>query len=100
MRSFIALLVPLLCAACVGTEKAPDPAGKGLSNPPKPPEGSCGADALQALVGQPAAALETMRFGQVVRVIHPGMAVTMDYREDRLNIEVDAEKIIHRVSCG
>jgi hypothetical protein len=100
MRGFLALLVPLLCAACVVTEEAPDPAGKGLSNPPTPPVGSCGADALQALVGQPAAVLETMRFGQVVRVIHPGMAVTMDYSPDRLNVEVDADKVIRRVSCG
>lgn len=100
MHGFVALLVPLLFAACVVTEEAPSPAGKGRSNPPLPPVGSCGADALQALVGQPASVLETMRFGQVVRVIGPGMAVTMDYREDRLNIEVDADKIINRVSCG
>lgn len=80
--------------------QAPANPGKGLSQMPKPPAGSCGADALQGLVGQPAGVLETMRFGQVVRVIHPGMAVTMDYSPDRLNIEVDADKIISRVSCG
>ncbi|MGL6209221.1 MAG: I78 family peptidase inhibitor [Paracoccaceae bacterium] len=67
---------------------------------PLPVAGSCGADALQGLVGQPASVLQTMKFGQLVRVIRPGQAVTMDYSEDRLNIEVDGAEVISRVSCG
>lgn len=35
-----------------------------------------------------------------VRVIKPGMAVTMDYREDRVNIDVDADNRILKVRCG
>ena len=35
-----------------------------------------------------------------VRVIKPGMAVTMDYREDRVNIDVDADNRIVKVRCG
>jgi hypothetical protein len=34
------------------------------------------------------------------RVIRPGMAVTMDYREDRVNLEVDAENRVLTVRCG
>ncbi len=63
-------------------------------------EALCGADELQDLVGQPATRLETMRFGTEVRVIHPGMAVTMDYSAGRLNIEIDAAGSIARVFCG
>jgi len=61
---------------------------------------ACGADQLQSLVGKSARVLETMKFGVVTRVIRPGMAVTMDYAPDRLNIEIDAAEIISRVSCG
>jgi len=35
-----------------------------------------------------------------VRVIHPGQAVTMDYRGDRVNIKVNERNAIVGVSCG
>lgn len=68
--------------------------------PPPASGDACGASGLQSLVGQPAALLETMRFGVPVRVIRPGMAVTMDYRADRLDIEIDRRETISRVTCG
>ena len=34
------------------------------------------------------------------RVIPPGTAVTMDYREDRVNIDVDADNRVTAVRCG
>jgi hypothetical protein len=40
-----------------------------------------------------------MRFGQEVRILRPGMAVTADYVPTRLNIEIDAAETIVRVSC-
>ena len=61
---------------------------------------SCGADALQGLVGQPASVLETMKFGQETRIIRPDTAVTMDFRPDRLNIEIDVAERISIVRCG
>ena len=85
MRRF-ALLLPFAFAACV--EKA------------APPGGTCGAPALQDLVGQSETVLQTMKFGSPMRIIHPGMAVTMDYREDRLNIEINEAGTIFRVTCG
>lgn len=65
-----------------------------------PPPDGCGAAELQGLVGQPQSVLETMRFSQDLRVIPPGTAVTMDYREDRLNIDLDEAGQITRVWCG
>lgn len=67
---------------------------------PMPDESACGASDLQSLVGQSASVLETMRFGVVTRIIRPGDAVTMDYVPDRLNIAIDSQEIISRVSCG
>ncbi|HDS0923713.1 TPA: hypothetical protein QDZ10_002191 [Stenotrophomonas maltophilia] len=34
------------------------------------------------------------------RVVKPGMAVTMDFREDRLTINVDADNKIERIGCN
>ena len=34
------------------------------------------------------------------RVVKPGMAVTMDFREDRVTVQVDAQNRIERASCG
>ena len=60
---------------------------------------SCGADALQGLVGKPADVLLGMTFDADTRILRPGMPVTMDYRPDRLNIEIDADERIVRVHC-
>lgn len=35
-----------------------------------------------------------------VRVIRPGMMVTMDYREDRVNLDVDADNRVLTIRCG
>lgn len=35
-----------------------------------------------------------------VRIIRPGMAVTMDHRAGRLNLHVDDKGVINRVTCG
>lgn len=93
----LSLLLPLAFAACVAAESPPDP---GLIDPSLPPEGACGAPELQGLVGQPAAVLQTMKFGTTTRIIRPGMAVTMDYSPERLNIEINEAEVISRVSCG
>jgi len=65
-----------------------------------PVGGACGAAAMQGLVGQDAAVLEGLRFSQPVRVIRPGMAVTMEYSEGRLTIEVDEAGVIVALRCG
>jgi hypothetical protein len=60
----------------------------------------CIADELQAFVGQPVSAMSLDNLPEPVRVIAPDTAVTMDYREDRLNIEHDDGQIITRIYCG
>lgn len=85
------LFAPLVLAACV---MAPVPM------PPPDNLASCGADELQYLVGKPGVLLDGMRFGQDVRVIQYGMAVTMDFNSERLNIWLDRRDVIERVTCG
>lgn len=67
---------------------------------PQNPHDACGATDLQSLVGQPASVLETMKFAQPVRILRPDTAVTLDYRPDRLNIDIDAQEKIARVHCS
>ncbi len=66
----------------------------------KKPADSCGADALQSLIGQPKARLETMRFAQPIRIIGPGQPITKDYRLERLNIDYNEKGAISRLWCG
>ena len=65
----------------------------------------CNADGLTDLIGQAASAdlgaqaLE--RSGaRTLRWIQPGTAVTMDYRQDRLDIHIDEHNVVTRLSCG
>lgn len=60
----------------------------------------CGAEGMRDLVGQPASVLDGMVLPADTRIVRPGMAVTMDYRPDRLNIDLDEDDRILRLSCG
>ncbi len=68
-------------------------------------EDSCKADAAQGLVGRSASEAvvkDAVRLSgaKAVRVIpHDGM-VTMDYRGDRLNIQLDEHEKIVAITCG
>ncbi|MCU0828067.1 MAG: I78 family peptidase inhibitor [Tabrizicola sp.] len=89
-HAIVAVLIaaPVL-AGCVVTTPAPIE-----------PTDACGASAYQYLVGKPGVMLDGMRFSQDVRVIQYGMAVTMDYRADRLNFRLDRRDVIEQVACG
>ena len=94
MRSLALLaLVPL--GAC--TSVAP--------TTPVTPADVCLPATLDQFIGQPA----TTEFGTrmlkltgktALRWVRPGMAVTMDYREDRLTVYLDANNRVVRASCG
>ncbi len=76
------------------------PAGSGTSGGVvPPPSDACGASKFQALVGQPLSAMDVKALPVQPRQIGPDMAVTADYRPDRLNVEYDKAKRITRVSC-
>ena len=60
----------------------------------------CGASKRQKLIGAPASSIDPMQLPKGTRIIHPDMAVTQDYRPDRLNIHVDKAGQVERVACG
>lgn len=95
----IRLVLPLALLATSGCQydKSPETV--------PPPSGKCVADGLTGLTGKTkseAVTKEALRLSgaKTIRWIAPGMAVTMDYREDRLNLDTDEKGKIVRAHCG
>lgn len=65
-----------------------------------PVENACGAAGLQDLLGKDRSVLAAMTLPMGTRIITPGMAVTEDYSPTRLNIWLDRQGRIERISCG
>ena len=66
---------------------------------------ACGADRLKALTGvrldqNVRQHIVDQSQAQQFRVLAPDTIKTMDYREDRLNINVDQQGVIQSFSCG
>ena len=61
---------------------------------------TCGAVSLTSYVGQPVTTLPKTGPWGTVRVIQPGMGVTMEYAASRLNVTVDGAGEILSLTCG
>ncbi|WP_420432821.1 I78 family peptidase inhibitor [Hyphobacterium sp.] len=92
-RQFV--LLPMLAVAACATPQPATPI-----ETPTLGEGGCDADTLGYLVGQDIGEIDTATLPRPHRIIRPGMAVTMDYREDRTNLELDETGQVVRVFCG
>lgn len=88
-------ILPLLALAACATPPA-DP----QIEPPDFGSNLCDAEALGYLVGQDFGEVDQDTLPRPYRAIRPGMAVTMDYREDRTNFELDDDDRVLRVYCG
>ena len=85
--------------------ETPPPPPMDESATPEEPVMTCDASKAQWAIGEIAdealvARAKADTGSERSRVIPPGMAVTMDYREDRLNLDVDAENRVTAVRCG
>jgi len=74
---------------------------------PEPPSmhHQCNADAAATYVGRRASAdnIEGARKAagaDIARTLSPGQVVTMEYRDGRLNLHIDAARTITRITCG
>ena len=90
-------------AAC-----ASQPTAAGDDANATPPAGvaqSCNADAARGAIGK-AATPEVVEQARresgaaIARVLKPGQVVTMEYRGDRLNVDVDDGNVVTNVRCG
>lgn len=95
MKHLPPLAAFVLLSAC-GTMTTPP------TRAPLPPvaEDSCNANQYSAVIGQDATALERILILSQVRVIRPGQAITMDFRPERINFDVDANERITSIYCG
>lgn len=99
----LGLIAPLALAACAEMKKgAEDVKDKVAANEPvDTAEGrTCGADTRQDWVGQSVSVLNNVTLPKGARVLFPTTPATMDFRPDRLNIEVNKADKIARVFCG
>lgn len=88
----LAPLLPLLLAGCATTEAQVGTA-------------ECRNDALPGFIGRTAtselgAEMLKASGARTLRWVAPGMAVTMDYRADRLTVSYDVENKVITASCG
>ncbi|HEX5692993.1 MAG TPA: I78 family peptidase inhibitor [Arenimonas sp.] len=111
-----ALFAVSACATPSQDPPAPEESADGFDAPPPPPEMqdpgtseeeamTCDAKPGQWAIGKVAddalvAKVKADTGSDRIRVIKPGMMVTMDYREDRVNLDVDAENRVLTVRCG
>jgi hypothetical protein len=96
-RLLIALTAALMAGACAIDGAQPPETAK--------PVTTCQAERVQYLVGRmitdrTAAAAKRGAHTEQLRIILPDTAVTMDFRPDRLNIDVRQDKVILRIHCG
>ncbi|MCD7099935.1 I78 family peptidase inhibitor [Stenotrophomonas sp. MMGLT7] len=103
----ISLLLPAACLFSLGA--CASPPAPAPSEPPQaaPVDGgaACRPEALEGFVGQVASEAVVKKAvaesgARHARVAKPGMAMTMDFRQDRLTIMVDAQNRIESISCG
>ena len=93
-------LAPVALIVLVACTPTPEPATA------DPATGAqCDATPVQALVGRPgdAPTVDRAKAGSGARTVRrypTGSPLTMDFRSDRLNVEVDAAGKIVKLSCG
>lgn len=96
IRTAAALALLAAAAACTPKDGETQTADAG----PATGENACGAAELQSLVGTSVGSLDPATLPEPRRVIFFGQAVTMDFRADRLNVEIGKDDKVARVFCG
>jgi hypothetical protein len=96
LRPLLLLPALLALAACASQPEAGEPTVGA---------GTCNAEPAQSYLGKPASdanlqAAFKASGARTMRSLKPGQPMTMDYREDRVNILQDASGNIERISCG
>ncbi|MEL6959556.1 MAG: I78 family peptidase inhibitor [Pseudomonadota bacterium] len=97
MARFVTFLMMAFLVGCGGVAPPSVP-----TRPAVPPldQNACDGAQFADLIGQDATALEQVLIMRPVRVIRPLTAISMDFRPDRLNFEIDATNRVARIYCG
>ena len=100
-RFCLILGATLLATGCSNTAEKPTAS----TAPSGPTPDSCTSSAVEHLKGQSATPelLEQARQqagASTARILTPNSVVTLEYNGQRLNLNVDDQRVITRVSCG
>jgi len=98
-------LFPLAACSTPGTPPSAQPQPSEAVTDAHASATRCAPEPLQALVGQTATQAVVDKAvrdsgAKTARVVKPGMAVTMDFREDRLTVRVDETNRIIGAGCS
>ena len=98
-------LAVMLLAGCSSAPNEPAAPKPPTVDQTAPTSQTCDASAVQYAIGAPfdeanLATLEEQSGARQVRVLRPGTAATMDYRDDRLNIHLESNDMIESLRCG
>jgi hypothetical protein len=106
VRPIYPVLLALSLTACAGQQSGrPVETGPREAIDLRDEDDACGATLVQGLVGLRANDVlrrdiaERTR-AEAIRWIEPGMAVTMDFRADRLNVELNEDNAVTAIRCG
>lgn len=91
MKHLLAVLAGSCLMACTTTPDTP--------TVPPADKDTCGAAKYASLIGKPITDPGAPPAGPHVRHIRPNSAVTMDFSETRLNIDIDAKDVITGFRC-
>ncbi len=102
---------PAAAAPSAAADAAPEPLPPVTVDMPTPPgeppvgvppaaDDTCGAAKYAGLVGRPVDMPGVPEPGPDFRHITPDTHVTMDFREDRINMDITAEGVITGFRCG
>lgn len=97
------LIVSAMALAACSSSNAPAPQPTPVQpEQPVDPDKVCDTGQFSQYVGGPVSTITASpeAKGLAVRVIKPGMAVTMDYSASRLNIELGEDGLVKSVYCG
>lgn len=98
---FSTLFAAALLSGCGSAPPQPAATQVGASERPA----RCSSDAVSSLIGKQASAalLEQAREragAETARLVGPDDIVTLDYRSQRLNLQVDQAGVVRGASCG
>ncbi len=102
-RAYLATLA--VAAVLAGCSTGGNAGGGGAPAAPAGNDGRCDASGADFTLGKPASVelLEQARKAsgsQMARILTPHDVVTLEYRSERLNLNVDEQGKVTRVNCG
>jgi Peptidase inhibitor I78 family len=103
MKHFAILPIAALAMGCAPVAEPGEPAAPAERMPGE--DSPCNADGAQEYIGQYASKavgeqIVAATGAQIFQWVGPDMAVTMDYRPDRVRVSYDAAYTITAIRCG